>query len=68
MRALDGLRDEYMFVLSQGSFTFAQNKIFVMRWNDAVRELEKHYDIKGKPEARMWNNKGCITRFEPKEE
>ena len=50
MRPLDGLRDEYMFVLSQGSFTFDQKKIFVMRWNDAIRELEKHYDIKGKAE------------------
>ena len=51
MRPLDGLRDEYMFVLSQCSFPLAQKKIFVMRWNDAVRELEKHYDIKGKPET-----------------
>ena len=51
MRPLDGLQDEYMFVLSQGRFTFTQKKIFVMRWNDAVRELEKHYDIKGKPET-----------------
>ena len=50
MRPLDGLQDEYMFVLSQGRFTFTQKKIFVMRWNDAVRELEKHYDIKSKAE------------------
>ena len=48
MRPLDGLRDVFLFVLSQSRFTPAEKKMFVVRWNAAIRELEKHYDIKSK--------------------
>lgn len=50
MRPLDGLRDVFLFALSQSRFSPAEKKMFVMRWNSAIRDLEKHYDIKIKPE------------------
>ena len=48
MRPLDGLRDVFLFALSQSRFTPAEKKMLVVRWNAAIRELEKHYDIKSK--------------------
>ena len=48
MRPLDGLRDVFLFALSQSRFTPAEKKMFVMRWNSAIRDFEKHYEIKSK--------------------
>ena len=50
MRPLDGLRDVFLFALSHSKYTYAEKVVLAERWNDAVHELEKHYDINGKPE------------------
>ena len=50
MRPLDGLRDVFLFALSHSKYTYAEKVVLTERWNDAVHELEKHYDIKSKPE------------------
>jgi len=48
MRPLDGLRDVFLFTLSHSKYTYAEKVVLTERWNDAVHELEKHYDIKSK--------------------
>lgn len=48
MRPLDGIRDVFLFLLSRSLLTPFEKKLFVNRWNNAVREFEKHYDIKSK--------------------
>lgn len=48
MRPLDGLRDVFLFALSHGKYTPAEKKMMVMRWNDAVRDIERHYEIHSK--------------------
>ena len=48
MMPLDGLREVFLFALARGKFSPSEKKLMVTRWNNAVKDFTKNYEIKGK--------------------